>query len=278
MNRFTKRALQFAALLALGVLLLYLWKVAALFLNQSNHVYFPKKEWVATPASVGLPYEDVSLKTSDGVTLSAWYLGSPENKGTILLCHGNAGNISFRLPELSIYHGLGYNVLIFDYRRYGKSGDSPLSEEATYRDAEAAHRYLTDVKKVPAGEIILCGRSLGAGIASHLAARFKPKALILESGFTSLDDLASEMYPHFPVRILIRHHYPTLQNLSKVDAPVLLIHSRGDSIVPFSHGEALYRAAKEPKYFLEIQGPHNEGYELSKETYRAKLKEFLSSL
>jgi hypothetical protein len=278
MSRFAKKALQFAALLVLGVLLLYLWKVAALFLNQSNHVYFPKKEWVATPASVGLTYEDTTIKTSDGVALSAWYLASPENKGTILLCHGNAGNISYRLPELSIYYGLGYNVLIFDYRRYGKSGDSPLSEEATYRDAEAAHRYLTDVKKVPTGEIILAGRSLGAGVASHLAVWSKPKALILESGFTSLDDLASEMYPHFPVRLLIKHHYPTLQNLSQVDAPVLLVHSRGDSVVPFSHGEALYRAAREPKYFLEIQGPHNEGYELSKEAYRAKLKEFLSSL
>lgn len=246
------------------------------FLFQSHLLYFPMKKIEATPADAGLSYEPVKIITEDGVTLDSWFIPADNPRGVLLFFHGNAGNISHRLDSLRIFHRLGLSVLIFDYRGYGRSTGTP-SEEGTYRDAEAVWRYLSEQRHVPDREMAYFGRSLGAAIAAYMAGRHPPRALILESAFTSVPDLAADLYPFLPARSLSRFRYRTSEYLKTVSCPVLVVHSRDDEIIPFGHGRKLYDAAREPKQFLELRGGHNEGFLQSGSIYTEGLDAFLTT-
>ena len=257
-------------LVPLGI---YAFVAILLFFLQSRLVYFPEAQIVATPAERGLPYEEVNFTTDDGVELNGWFV--PAGSGRALLfCHGNAGNISHRLESLEIFHQLGLNTFIFDYRGYGKSRGR-TTEQGTYRDAEAAWNYLTSQKGFPADKIIVFGRSLGGPIAAHLAAKKHPAALILESTFTSLPELGARLYPLFPVRLLSRFQYDTAAYVRRISCPLLVVHSPGDDVVPYTLGVELHRAAKAPKDFLEIRGDHNSGFLLTGRAYVTGLKAFI---
>lgn len=249
----------------------------ALYIFQPRLVYFPMKPLAATPAAIGLAYEDVMLDAGDGAFVHGWYLPGAEDARTLLFLHGNAGNISHRLDSLRIFHALGLNVLIIDYSGFGRSDGTP-GEDRTYADARLAWDYLTGARGVSAERIVVFGRSLGAGVATWLATRVTPGALILESAFTSAPDLARKYYPIFPVRWLARIRYDSASRLPSVSAPLLIVHSRDDEIVPFAHGEALYELATGPKQFLEIRGDHNMGFLLSGHAYRSGLARFLRVL
>lgn len=256
-----------------GALCLYL------FLMQSRLIFYPdipSRKLSASPADIGLQYEDVTITTSDRITLHGWYVPAPEAKGTLLFFHGNAGNISHRLDSLRIFHDLGLSTLIFDYRGYGQSQGS-ISEHGTYLDAEAAWNFLTETKNIPGQKIVLFGRSLGAAIAAYCATENDPGALILESAFTSVPDMAAKLYPFFPVRLLSRFHYNTRKFLQAVKCPVLIIHSPADEIIPFDNGLQLFQSAREPKRMLEIRGGHNEGFLVSGKMYSAGIEEFINS-
>jgi len=258
------------AVLGYGVLLVIL------FLYQDRLLFLPSRSVERTPSAVGLPYEPVGLLTEDNIQLDGWFIPASENRGVILFCHGNAGNISHRFESLQLFHRLGFSTLIFDYRGYGRSQGHP-SEAGTYLDAEAAWRYLTRQRSIAPKHIILFGRSLGAAVAVHQATVHTPGALIVESCFTSVPDMAAELYPFLPARWLSRLSYNALQELQTVSCPVLVIHSRDDEIIPFRHGQSLYRAANEPKQFLELQGDHNNGVLQSGQAYLQTLDTFLSS-
>jgi fermentation-respiration switch protein FrsA (DUF1100 family) len=256
----------------------YLGFCLLLFLGQSHLLHLPNipsRELMATPAAAGLSYETVGLVTADGFKLHGWFVPAQRSRGTLLFFHGNAGNISHRLESLVIFNHLHLNVLIFDYRGYGRSEGS-ASEAGVYRDAEAALGYLREQRGIPLEELIFYGHSLGGAVAAWLAARYPPKALIIESGFTSIPDIAADLYPYLPTRLLTRLHYDTLKNLQAVSSPVLIIHSREDEIIPFQHGQRLYAAAGEPKRFLEIQGDHNGGFLLSGQRYPKGIDDFLN--
>lgn len=252
----------------------YILIVLFIYFNQGRMVYFPMKTMGGTPSDIGLPYREVGLVTSDGVGLSAWFVGMDKSRDVVLFCHGNAGNISHRLESLSIFHRLGLNTFIFDYRGYGRSGGEP-SEEGTYLDAGAAWRYLTEAEHIPPQRIILFGRSLGGAVAAQLATKVTPKALILESTFTSVTDVGARAYPFLPVRLLSRYRYDTRRLLPDIRVPVLVVHSPDDEIIPFRHGIALFEVANEPKRFLKISGDHNGGFFNSGEIYTGGLNEFL---
>jgi len=253
--------------------------VALVFVIQPKLVYFPNigREVTATPRAVGLDFEPVEIRTEDGERLDAWWVPAAEPRGTVLLFHGNAGNISHRLDYLLMFHRLRHSTLIVDYRGYGRSTGTP-SEEGTYRDAAAAWRWLTATRGVLPGEIVVYGESLGAAVASWLAAREAPRALVLASTFTSVNDLGAEVYPFLPVRLISRFRYDNLANLKAVRAPVLVVHSRGDDIVPYAHGRALYAAASEPKSFLELAGGHNDGFVFMRPEWVAALEAFLDQV
>ncbi|MBM3359236.1 MAG: alpha/beta hydrolase [Betaproteobacteria bacterium] len=254
----------------------YLAVVVLVYLFQTNLVYFPQigREVAITPKVHGLQHEAVTIATEDGEKLSAWWVPAETARGAVLIFHGNAGNISHRLDYLVMFHRLRYSSLIIDYRGYGTSTGSP-SEAGTYRDAEAAWRWLTDTRKVAPRDIVLFGESLGGGVASWLAARVSPRALVLASSFTSVPDLGAQVYPFLPVRWMSRFSYDSIAALRAVKAPVLVAHSRDDDIVPFSHGRRLFEAASEPKSFLEMRGGHNDGFIFVRREWVAELGAFL---
>jgi hypothetical protein len=248
-----------------------------LYVFQSRLVFYPEtgREIVATPAQVGLPYEDIHLNTADRIRLHGWYIPAAQSRGTVLFLHGNAGNISHRLDSLQMFYRLGYSTLIIDYRGYGNSDGAP-TEQGTYRDAEAAWRYLTEQRHEPSCRIVLFGESLGGAVAAWLAARQKPAALVIASSFTSVPDLAQQLYPYFPVSWLTRIRYDTRERLRSVTVPVLIAHSTEDDIIPFEHGRALFAAANPPKQFLELAGGHNDGFIYMRASWVRVLGEFLN--
>ncbi len=255
----------------------YLGLAAYLYLFQERYVYFPSEAVAETPAAVGLGYDDVRFQSDDGMLLRGWFVPAAGARFTLLFCHGNGGNISHRLDSLRIFHRLGLSVFIFDYRGYGQSTGKP-SEQGTYRDAEAAWRYLVKNRGIPAPHIIDFGRSLGAGVATWLAMEHPPRALILESAFTSVPDMGAALYPFLPVRALSRIRYNTLRRIASVHRPLLVIHSRDDEIVPFAHGRRIFEAANQPKTFLEIHGSHNNGFLASIDDYSQGLADFVRTL
>lgn len=254
-------------ILFIGVLLVtYLALATVLYVMQPKFLYSPMREVFSTPAELGLDFEDVVFKSTDGLNLAGWYIPVDNPKFTVLFCHGNGGNIAHRLDSINIFHNLGLNCFIFDYRGYGDSQGKP-NEEGTYMDAMAAYKWLIEEKKTPAVNIIIFGRSLGGAIAAQLAGKVEARALVVESAFTSYVDIAKEYYPYMPVKWFARFGYETIDYIKEVLCPVMLIYSRNDEIVPYKFGLEIYEAANEPKEFLEIFGGHNDCFLASGEIY-----------
>lgn len=238
-----------AGLLAAAVLLL--------FLIQSRMVFIPGQEIVATPANTGLTAEEVWISATPGERLHAWYVPASPGAPVILLCHGNAGNISHRLESAMFFRSRGYGCLLFDYRGYGRSDGSP-SEKGCYEDATAAFDWLVQEKQVPDQAIISFGRSLGGAVALELALRRSCRGLVIESSFTSVADMGKRMLPFLPVRVLLRYHFNSIGKIGDLAIPVLVTHSPDDETVPYEMGEALYAAAPQPKRFCRLSGGHND--------------------
>ncbi|MHC4174734.1 MAG: alpha/beta hydrolase [Planctomycetota bacterium] len=242
------------------------WAVM-LYIMQPKFLYSPVREVPYTPGELDLDFENIVFKSSDGLLLSGWYIGAESSEFTVLFCHGNAGNMTHRLDSINIFHNLGLNCFIFDYRGYGDSEGKP-SEEGTYLDVGAAYKWLTEEKKIQPDKIIIFGRSLGGSIAAQLASKVKAAALIIEGTFTSYVDIGKKFYPYMPVQWFARFSYRTIDYIKDVGCPVMLIYSRNDEVVPFEFGLELYEAANEPKEFVEIFGSHNDGFLVSSEIYK----------
>ena len=257
-------------------ILVAVWLILSiiLYVFQDGYVYIPTRELVATPADIQLAYEDISLKTDDGVTLHGWFVPRRDAKSTLIFFHGNAGNVSHRLDSIRLFHQSGLNVFIIDYRGYGRSEGVP-SEEGTYLDALAAWHYLTGTRQIPSGNIVIAGRSLGGAVAAWLATRTRPAALILESTFSSVALMGKKYYPYLPVALLTRIHYSTIDRLPLVKVPVMIIHSVNDEIIPYEQGRQIFEIANHPKFFLTIRGNHNDGFLLSGNRYRNGIQTFV---
>jgi len=248
-----------------------------LYVFQARYVYFPElpsRQVEATPADIGLAFQAVRLRTADGEALAGWFIPAPAARGTLLYLHGNGGNIGHRLDQIAVFHRLGLNILIIDYRGYGASSGKP-SEEGTYQDALAAWNYLTQEKHLAPEQIVLFGESLGGSIAAWLAARHPPAGLVIYASFTSVPDMAQALYPMFPASRLARYRYDTRAALASVSCPLLILHSPEDEIIPFSHGQALLEAAREPKRLVELRGGHNDALQVSREVYTREIGAFL---
>lgn len=267
--------LKFLLVVAAGYALL----VVVVYLMQGRMLYLadvPGRSLTMTPTDIGLDYEDVSIEATDGVTLHGWFV-SGDSPRVLLFFHGNAGNISHRLDSIRQFINLGFSVLIIDYRGYGHSEGS-TSEAGIYRDADAAWRYLVDDRDIAENDIVVFGRSLGGSVASWLAAQHQPRALIVESSFISVPDVAQELYPWLPVRWLSRLRHATRDHVSDVQCPTLVVHSRDDEIIPFRHGQEIFAAANEPKTLLAIRGSHNDAFIQDEFAYIEGLRGFLAGL
>lgn len=225
-------------------------------------LYHPSRGLARNPREVGLIYENAWLTAEDGVRLHGWFVPAAAAAGaapTLLWFHGNAGNIDDRLETLALLHQrLGMSILLFDYRGYGQSAGSP-SEEGLYRDARAALAYLRRHPRVRPEWIVYLGQSLGSALAVELATREVPHGLILEAPFASVRAMGKTLFPFLPVSLLVGDQFNSLERISHVQAPLLILHGDRDEVVPFAQGEALFRAANEPKTFLRIPGGgHND--------------------
>jgi fermentation-respiration switch protein FrsA (DUF1100 family) len=235
-------------------------------------IYHPSTTLDGTPAGLGLAYEDVEVTTEDGIEIHGWLIPGPR-AATLLYCHGNAGNISHRLPKLEAFHNqLGLSVLIFDYRGYGRSAGVP-SEAGTYADARAVRDW---IRERDAGPVVYLGASLGAAVATTLAVEAPPAALVLEAPFTSVPAMASATVPG--AGWLFRTRYDTLETVGRVPAPLLVLHGEADEVVPFRQGRAVFDAASEPKAFVPIPGAHhNDAHEVGGDVYWEAWTTFLTA-
>lgn len=238
-------------------------------------IYFPSRELIGTPSSLGLAYRDVWFYAEDGVRLHGWYVqgGLPV---TLLWCHGNAGNISDRLDNIrEIHQRLGIGVFIFDYRGYGRSDGRP-TESGLYQDARAAREALIR-EGVPADRIVYFGRSLGAPVAVELALAVPPPALILETPFLSVPAMANRTLPG--IGFLFKTRYDSLTKIGRISSRLLILHGDADEVVPYDHGRRLFEAAPDPKTFHTIRGAHhNDTYVVGGPDYWAAWARFLAPL
>lgn len=253
----------------------YMAVVVVVAFLQSHLIYFPSRDYFADPAKVNLPYEDLTLTTADGERVHAWHIPRESAVATVIVFHGNAGNMADRLIHAKSFHQMGYSVLLVEYRGYGRSTGRP-SERGTYLDAEAAWAYLAETRGEPPGRIILYGESLGGAVAIELAARHTPAALVVECTFTSLADVAAIHYPLIPARWLLVHRYESERKVGRITCPKLFLHGQDDTLVPMRLARRLFEAAAEPKQFLETPGGHNDGGFLYSPEYGRKVQEYLS--
>jgi fermentation-respiration switch protein FrsA (DUF1100 family) len=260
-------------------------------LLERSLIYFPTRypdgfwDVEAIARGSGSVIEDCYFQADDGTKLHGWWcrkMGTGENgavrSDTVLLWfHGNAGNLSHRAQGLLQFAELlPAEVLIFDYRGYGRSEGKP-SENGLYSDARAAWRYLEEERAVAPERIVLFGRSLGAGVAVDLATHVEPAGLVVESGFSSIPAMARHHYPFIP-RFLVRSRMDSLTKIRTISCPKLFVHSRADEVAPFELGYAVYEAAPEPKRFYEVEGAgHNETSLVGGRAYFVALADFISS-
>ena len=217
-------------------------------------IYFFSERMIFLPQPAG--YEDgddiLKIETEDGIYISALYLVKEGAEFTILHSHGNAEDIGDLRELLEEFNNKGFSVFAYDYHGYGTSEGRP-SEKNTYRDIEAVYKYMVGELGIPANRIIALGRSVGAGAAVELARGQKLAGLILESAFTSALRAAMR------VRLFPFDKFNNIGKIKEVNCPVLVIHGKGDNIIPIRHGERLFEEANKPKtcFWVERAG-HND--------------------
>lgn len=237
-------------------------------------IFHPDKRLFQTPRDAGLKFDDVYFAAADGVSLNGWFVPYPKARRTLVWFHGNAGNISHRIHNLKLLHEkVKVNIFIFDYRGYGRS-EGKISESGTYLDAAAAIELLRNRYDVELSQLILFGRSLGAAVAVEMATRVYSLALILESPFVSVPEMARTVFPLIPIGPLLTTQYNNLEKVQRIKSPLLVLHGNRDEVVPFSQGRQVFEAAPEPKRFHTIAGAgHNDTYLAGGEVYFATLRE-----
>ena len=232
-----------AAVLGYGGLL------ALMYLFQRALIYFPDPKRTP-PAEAGLPQADeISLLSSDGEKLIAWYVAPRDGKPVVIYFQGNAGASNLRAERFKWLTADGTGLLALSYRGYGGSSGKP-SEAGLIRDARAAYDFAR--AHSPANRIVLFGESLGTAVATALAAEREIAGLILDAPFTSAADVGAAAYPFAPVRWLIKDTWRSDRRIGRVKAPILVLHGEQDTIVPIRFGERLFALAPEPKRMVRF--------------------------
>jgi uncharacterized protein len=267
-----------AVLLLLPLLLLPVAVMVAARVFEWMHLYKPVRKLEGDPSEAGLEFEDVSFMTEDLVKLHGWWIPHAAARGTIVYCHGNAGNIGGRVSVAAGLHALRVNVLLFDYRGYGQSRGVP-TEKGTYRDAcaafEVARARHDDADRPP---VIALGASLGGAVAAELACRKPVRGLVIEGTFDSATAVGEWLYPQLPVRWLCRFRYDAAARVATLAVPKLFAHSRDDEVIPFEMGERLFQRASHPKSFVPLRGEHGEAGWEDNPAYAAALRAFVDQV
>ncbi|HEV2678528.1 MAG TPA: alpha/beta hydrolase [Aliidongia sp.] len=231
---------------------LYLLALTALTIGQRRFLYFPAGVPVP-PAEAGLPRgRSVTITTVDGEHLLAWYVPPREGRPLLLYFHGNGGSLAGRAQRFGVLTATGDGLLAVEYRGYpGSSGTA--TEAGLHRDAEAAYRYAIGLD-IPPSRLVIMGESLGTRLAVALAARHASAALVLDSPYSSVADVAAAQFWMFPVRLVLWDQFRSDRRIGEVTVPVLMVHGSADQVIPLPFAEKLYALAHEPKRFIRVDG------------------------
>ncbi|MEH2354645.1 alpha/beta hydrolase [Nostoc sp.] len=245
-----------------SLIFIYLFFAAFVYFRADSMIF------LSQPSS----YQDdptiLKLRSGKDTNISATYLLNTQAKYTILYSHGNSEDLGDIKQILEKLHAWGFSVFAFDYRGYGTSQGKPTESHA-YEDINSAYNYLTQNLKISPERIIVLGRSVGGGSAVNLAMQKPVAGLIIESSFISAFQVI------VPFRILPFDKFPNLDKIKKVKCPILVIHGKADNIIPFAHGEKLFKAAISPKLSLWVEeANHNDLFSIAEEKYRQTLQEF----
>jgi fermentation-respiration switch protein FrsA (DUF1100 family) len=224
--------------------------------------------------------EEVWFKNAEGLKLYGWFFhaNTQPAAATVVYAHGNGGNLSYCGWVGAELAARGFDVLLFDYRGYGRSEGEAVGEAGLYADAEAAYDYVNRERGVPAKRVVLYGQSLGTAAVADVAARRECGALVLESGLSSASDMAGTVMPWLPrfVRSLTKNKLDTVSKLPRVRCPVFVVHGGRDELIPAAQGQRLFDAAPEPKRLLIIErAGHNDLSNVGGEKYIDTLAEFI---
>lgn len=271
-----------SALLALLLLVIYAAQhIYTIWDTQRDSIFEPEAVLQTTPDRLGVPFEELRIPSGSGAErdeLHGWWIPAVQgNSPTVLYLHGNAHNIGHFLDSTLRYHQLGYNLLLIDYRGYGKSTGGKPSEAKVYEDAEAAWQYLIGSRGVQPRQAIIYGLSLGGAVALDLALRHPDAAgLIVEGSFTSMQAMGEIKHEYLPVGLLLNQRFESLQKIPQLKIPLLLIHGTRDQKVPYAMSQQLYAAAPQPKKLLLVEGgEHTNSREIGWIEYRDAVSAFV---
>lgn len=246
--------------------------IAALYIGFALFAYFLSDSMIFLPhpSSYRDSPEILKITTAGGKKISAVYLPNAAAKFTLLVSHGNAEDLGDDRDWLDNLRHAGFNVFAYDYEGYGTSEGKP-TEKSVYEDEAAAYEFLAVNLKTAPDNIIIFGRSVGTAPAAYIAARRPSAGLILQSPFVS----AFRVFTRIP--LLPFDKFPNYKYIRHVHSPVLIMHSRGDSVIAFWHGQKVFDLANEPKQFFQAQNAdHNEmdlvkGYDAAIQSFAATL-------
>jgi len=251
---------------------------AGLFVFWSDRfIFYPSREgdWEARRRA-SVPVDEVWLTTADGTRLYNWYSRPADPRAIVLVFHGNAGNLSDRLQLLEALAGIRAAAFLVGYHGYGRSEGAP-SEQGFYQDADAAYGWLTTVEKVPPARVVAYGESLGAAAAIDLAARVPVGGLVVQSGFTSIRDMAAAVVPLVPVHLLIRSKLDNRAKIPSVKAPSLFFAAREDEVVPYAQTRRLHESCRARKRWVEFSGcGHNDLFATHRQEWIRAFDAFLT--
>lgn len=245
---------------------------------ENRLIFHPSAVIARTPRDVSLDYQDLYFTTTDNARLNGWFIPHPRAIATMVWFHGNAGNIGDRVDNIKLLHDrTAISIFIFDYRGYGRSPGSS-SESTAYVDGEAAMEYVRRELKVESKNLVIFGRSLGAAVAAEMASRHASRAVILESPFVSIDEMAKVISPWLPIGPLLSAKFDNLDKVGKINAPLLVLHGERDEIIPFAQGQRVFAAGREPKAFYPIPGAgHNDTFMVGGPAYYERLRSFIET-
>ena len=252
---------------------LQLWVLWA----QKQMSFWPDPVRQGLGGAEALGFAEIEVPTSDGLRLVTWWRPPDEGRAAILFFAGNAGTIADRRPFLEMLAGRGYGVLGVNYRGYAGSEGSP-SEKGIYTDGLSAYDFLCRELSVAPESVVAYGQSIGGAVAAQVCLQRKTAGLVLESSFTSAEAMARRVISYLPLWLLMTYRFDNLGHVRRIECPKLIVHGEKDETIPFAHGEALFRAAKEPKRFYPIPGAmHNDILQAGGAAYLDFLQGFIDS-
>ena len=243
---------------------------------QRSRVFVPDRypDGIWDPQAFGLPAKDVWFQAEDGVQLHGWWVPHASARGTILYCHGNTGSIGHRIGVFRHLRRLRVNLLVFDYRGYGRSQGTP-TETGLFQDVRAAYHHLVHSIGVSPTSILLFGHSLGGAVAIDCALDRPVAGLVVQSSFTHIRDAAKAMFPTLPVHLAATRQFRSVDKVGEIGVRKLFIHGDADSTVPLELGRELYEAAQEPKeLYIVRHATHNDVHRLGGWRYMRRLSRF----